>query len=199
MFLFPDPPSSPLKPATEVIFLLDTSQNVSRDLLKVEKELVTLLLQHFNISVTGPRGAVIAYADRPSLTTNFGEDFSDRINSIPLSRAAGRIDRALQYASQLFARSDRNGRKIAILLTASRRNSSLKQLRDAEKSLRLNGAQTFAIALTEVPDIQELLAIVHRSDDIFRVSRGDILSIQSRDIAEKIRNKRGMIIGMSIG
>ena len=188
-----DPPSSPLNPATDVVFIVDASQDVNKYVLTREKDFVKALAQHFNISTSGPRSTAVVYADRASTIASFGEqDFDGRVDSITLLKAPRRMDRALEYAAQVLTRSGRDGRKIVILLAAGRQSSSVEQIGRATKSLQSLGVQTFVVAIGQQPNIQELIHVVQRSEDIFRVTKSEDLPLQSRGIAEKIHKKRGM-------
>ena len=169
---------------------MDSSQGVTDELYRKEKEFIKSLASQFNLSPNGPRGSTVMYADNPYTIANFVEqNFNSRVDSAPLLNKPRRMDRALEHAARML--SSRGGRKIVILLTAGRQTQGGKPLGEAIGPLRQMGAQTFVVAIGRDPDSRELSPLVDKSKDVFQVPSPENLPARSRVIAKRIREKPG--------
>ena len=169
---------------------MDSSQGVTGEIYKKEKDFIKSLASQFNLSPSGPRGSTVMYADNPYPIASFVEqNFNSRVDSAPLLNKPRRMDKALRQAAQLLSSS--KGRKIVVLLTAGRQAQGAKPLNEAIEPLRKIDAQTFVVAIGRDADVRELSPVVDRSKDIFQVSSPDTLPSRSAAIAKEIREKPG--------
>lgn len=176
-----------------MVFLLDASQDVSREEFKAEKDLIKSLANNFNLSPYGPRGSTVIYAEGPRTLSRFSDpNMIERVERSRLLGTPRRLDRALESAATILTQSQQNTRKIAILLTAGRQSQRGKSIRTAAEPLRRLGAQTFVIALGPVPDVQEVSQAVDRPQDLFRVTNFSKIVSQAKPISVTIRDKPGM-------
>lgn len=177
---------------TDVIFLLDASTGVTEDILDREKVFIKRLAANFDISPSGPRGAAVLYAENTYIIASFIErDFESQIDRASLLNRAGRIDRALEQAAQIFRTSRRAGRKVVVLLTAGSQAVGGKPLDEAVQPLDELGAQVFVVAFKDRQNYRELSRIVQAPQDFFSVTSLTNLSFKTRQIGNHIRNKPG--------
>ena len=169
---------------------MDSSQGVTEQTYRKEKDFIKTLANHFNLSPAGPSGSVVMYASNPYTTASFvGPDFHERVDRAPLLGQPRRIDKALEHAARLL--SDRSGRKIVVVLTAGRQADWAKPISEAIKPLRKIDAQTFVVVIGSNPDTRELTPAVDRLKDIFRVASPDDLISRSKTMAKHVREKPG--------
>ena len=186
-------PYSPLDRETDVVFLVDASRNVSREVFRAQKNLIKSLTSHFHISPYGPRGSAVIYAENSRILSTFTDpNMVERVERAALVGTPRRMDVALELADRILSGSGKNTRKIAVLLTAGRQAPGGKSLDKAVEPLRRLGAQTFVVAVGRTPDEREISTVVDRPQDIFRVTNfGNIFS-QTKPIAKTVRDKPGM-------
>ena len=152
---------------------------------------------HFDLSPKGPRGSAAIYGNRSYTVATFAdESLSKKLDSAPLLKSPRRMDRALEHAARLLLPSNRNGRKIVVLLTGGRETTGAKRLDQATETLRRIGAHIFVVAIGRNSDQRELTAAVDKPQDIFKLSSSDQLFGQSRTIAKEIQQKK---IGKGFG
>lgn len=188
-------PASPLPKGTDVIFLLDSSRGVTPADFQLQKQFVKTLFYHFNISQSGTRAGAVTYAAVPNFIAGFTDiEFSKKLNRASPLGTPRRIDKALEYAAQLFNTSGRKGPKIAVLLTAGRSSVGSRPLNKAIQPLRNLGAQTFLIAIGNDSHTQDLAPVVDTSDDIFKIKDIGSLPIKGRPIAKEIREKSSKLL-----
>ena len=89
-----------------------------------------------------------------------------------------RIDKVLNYASQLIANTRELFPKIVVLLTAGRRGSE-QPLELVVKPLREHGAKMYVVAIGDRPDVNELLPIV--KDERFVIKIPSFNDLPRRD------------------
>ena len=173
-----------------MVFLLDSSQGVTNEIYRKEKEFIKSLATNFNISPKGPRGSAIMYADKPYTIASFAEhSFSQRIDSAPLLNKSRRIDKALENAAVILSRS--KGRKIVILLTAGKQAKNAKALNEAVEPLRKISAQVFVVSIGQNTDVRQLSFVVDRFRDLFQIPSQRNLLSRSQYIAKEVRRKPG--------
>ena len=195
-FLLDIVPATPLKKGTEVIFLVDSSTNVSDNIYAKEKEFVQKLAENFNISPKGPRGSAVIYGSDPFTVARFGEhDFHGRVARASLLKTPRRIDKALEQAANMFSASGSgsNNRKIVVLLTTGKQTHKGKSLSEAIEPLRRLGAQTFVVAIGPEANSQELGHIAKHRQDIFPVASHNDLSSRAKSTSTYIRDKPGTV------
>ena len=173
------------------MFLLDASQGVRPDDYKREKEFVKSQASHFNINPAGARGIVIVYGNQSSVVRFNDLQFEKRIDSAPFLGTPRRTDRAIALATQILQTSRPDTRKIVIVMMAGQQTPGARPLGDFTEPLRKLGAQRFVIVIGNEPRDRDLLPLVDGLKDIIRLTSFEGLSLQSRTISKKIRDKPG--------
>lgn len=120
-FLDPELPDE--FPEADVLFLVDSSSEISSSNYEKEKALVKALIQTFNSLPNKSRTALITYGNRPQVVYGFENDLSSdalqkKIDSALQMGGGRRIDRALEEGVQLMKTSGQSVPKIVFLITA---------------------------------------------------------------------------------
>lgn len=169
-------PRKPTNANLDVLFLVDSSSDVSRENFQLEKQFVTSIARSLNVSPGKSRGALITYGQNPRISFRFDSNRNtaefDRL--VGLARYMGgarRIDRALGDAADVIRNSRPNVPKVVILLTAGRHTTDpgAKSLDEAAKPLRDLGAKTYVIAIGDSVNKPQLRPIIQRPEDIIPV------------------------------
>lgn len=101
-----------------------------------------------------------------------------------------RIDKALDYASQIVPYSRKLLPKIVVLLTAGRQE--LGYPLDVEaKRLRDQDVKTYIVAIGDKPNLNELRPIVRDEESVFKVSSFDDLQRKMLPIAQELGKQPG--------
>ena len=178
-------PFGPLDRETDIVFLLDGSRGVSKQLYSRQKDFVKALANQFYISPNGPRGSGVVYGQEAALIVDFNEaDFNQKVSSAKLVKTPRRIDKALKYATQVFTSRGRDGPKIVVLLTAGRQQGDVRLLDNAAKTLRNIGAHIYVVAVGQDQDRQQLNTITTTPQNIIRVASPDNLPLYVRPIGK---------------
>ena len=177
----------------DILFIMDSSFLVSFEDYTLEKTFVKNIAKALNIASGKSRAAVITYGDRPILVTRFGdynthEQLRSVVDRAPFSGGVRRIDRALEAASTVLQQSRPDVPKIVVLLTSGRQYpaSGAKELDEASKPLRDQGAKTYVIAIGKEPDNKKLRTIVDTPDKVLGVDSFRGLNPQVPSITKKI-------------
>lgn len=101
-----------------------------------------------------------------------------------------RIDKVLNYASQLIANTRDLFPKIVVLLTAGRRGSE-QPLELVVKPLQEHGAKTYVVAIGDRPNVNELLPIVKDERFVIKISSFDDLPGRALQVAQTLGNQSG--------
>ena len=106
----------------DILFVLDSSQNVGRTNFRYSKEFTKTLARVLNLSPTMSRGAVIIFNNKPYEVINFDDHksmgpFSQAVDSVNYLGGSSRPDLALQKATSVFRYSRSNFPKILMLVT----------------------------------------------------------------------------------
>ena len=174
-------PIRPLSSEKSIVFLIDASSGVTRDIYQKEKDFVKELGRHFNINPAGPRGSVVQYAGNPLTLVGFKDPaFIGKVDDSSVIGSPRRIDKALEHAATLLRKQ--NGKKIVILLAAGRQAPGGKPLGEAVKPLKSMKAKTFVVAIGDEANQKELQQIVEQSQSLYTVPPEDLIK-RSRTIA----------------
>lgn len=101
-----------------------------------------------------------------------------------------RIDKVLNYASQLIANTRELFPKIVVLLTAGRRGSE-QPLELLVKPLQEHGATMYVVAIGDRPDVNELLPIVRDERFVIKIPSFDDLPGRALQVAQTLGNQSG--------
>lgn len=189
-------PSIPLDSTTDVIFLLDSSMNVTQELLTHQKEFIKNLAKVFQLSPTGPRGSAIIYGKAAYVLAAFNDrQFSFRVDRARLLNQQRKIDKALDEARKTFEQRGRRGRKVIVLLVAGRQAHQLnaESLRKSVKQLKRLKTNSYVVTIGREPDVRVLSLVVDSVRDIFSVISSKDLGRNLRSIAQYIQQKRGKV------
>lgn len=177
-------PFSPLEEGTDVVFLIDASRGVSSAEYDLEKDFVRSLATHFNISAAGPRGSSVIYAEHAHTIASLTDSrFVERLERATLLQTPRRMDRALHHAAMIFLKSEGDGKKIVILLTAGRQAYGAKPLHYGMESLNGLDVEIYVVAIGGEADRRELASVVQRPNDIRIIPTYDDLPSRTRPLS----------------
>ena len=193
--------SSPVKPrgfAADILFLVDSSSDVTRSGHALEKEFVKSLADSLNLAPGKSRAAVILYSSYSREAIRFGvypttETFNSAVQDLPLLSGLRQIDQALDSAASTFQNFKSSSTKVLVLLTAGRHNPRAGSipLDVAVQPLRDVGVETYVIAIGQQPDKSHLQEIVENPEDVISVPSFYDLGPQSKAVARHIANGSG--------
>ena len=187
-------PERPMLLSADMVFIVDSSFDVSLENYQKEKEFVKSLVKTLYLAPGKSRGSVIIndrivirLDDHSNSTT-----FDRAVDDLPYFGSLRRMDFGLQQSVAVLRDARLGIPTVVILLTAGRQNSSTYRLRESVKPLRNLGSKVFVVSIGSRPDDQELLPVVERPNDIIRVPAFDDLTSEIRTIARHIVNRTGM-------
>lgn len=177
----------------DVLFLIDSSFDVTNEQYTMEKDFVKSISDSLNVAPQKSRSSVITYGDRASLVAKYDsykttQELKRLIDGAQAVGGARRIDRALDAASTMISESRKDAPKIVVLLTAGQhtRVGGSKQLGVAAKPLRDKGARIFVVAIGRGPVKNELRPIVKEEKDILTFPSYEVLKPQAPSVAKKL-------------
>ena len=186
-------PERPMLLSADMVFIVDSSFDVSLENYQKEKEFVKSLVKTLYLAPGKSRGSVIIndrivirLDDHSNSTT-----FDRAVDDLPYFGSLRRMDFGLQQSVAVLRDARLGIPTVVILLTAGRQNSSTYRLRESVKPLRNLGSKVFVVSIGSRPDDQELLPVVERPNDIIRVPAFDDLTSEIRTIARHIVNRTG--------
>ena len=191
-----DKPVRPMEFSADIVFIVDSSNEVSRENYSKEKGFVKSLAKTLNLTPGKSRAAVIIYSNQASIEVKFDDhanstSFDEAVDKLPYLGLLRRMDLGLQKAADAMKDARAGVPKVAVLLTAGRQSPPRELLDESVKPLRKLGAKVFVVAVGSKPDAQELLRIVDQPGDVRRVPNFDGLSSQTKPISKYIVNNTG--------
>ena len=173
--------SSPCGEGAEIAFILDSSGSLGRRGYKIQKTFVKEIMYKLGDKCTQLNAAVVLFSNRASVQLDFSkkfnlELFNSVIDRLFYTQGLTRIDKALLLtASSVFtalAGSQPRVPKISILVTDGKNSPSADNvpLSNVSEPLRQKGVRIFAVGIGEGVDLQELLEITGRKEDVFLVN-----------------------------
>lgn len=195
MFTFTDTEKQPELEA-DVLFLIDSSYEVSQEDLAREKDFIKSLVRSLNISSDSSRAALISYGDRGSLSSRFIgleslTDFDRSVDNASYIGGERRIDKAVEMVTRLLNEAGTASSKVVIFLTAGRQASSGKSLEDVVQPLHHHGAKTYVVAIGKQTNVQEFKPLVIAPEDVVTVQSFIELNTQKTRIANHISERAG--------
>ena len=181
----------------DVIFLVDSSSEVSREQFKKEKYFVASLAKVLNLGPAKTRGSAITYGRYALVGIEFDDHpnptaFEQAVDELPQISFHRRMDKALRRSADIIKVARADVPKVVLLLTAGRQSPPRNTLLPSVKSLKDLGTSVFVIGIGSRPDGQELRSIVEEPGDVLRVSTFDDFSpSRTRQIARHIVNRTG--------
>lgn len=174
---------------TDVIFVMDSSSEVSQSDYRYEKEAVKSMARSLKVPSGQSRASVITYGNFPSPVVKFDgyksfpafENFIDRAQRIGGRR---RIDLALEDAGKLLREARPSVRQNVILLTSGRTHPLSRDLYVSAQRIFGNNADLLVIAVGKRPNFKELTAIVQKPKHVYNVSSFSDLRRKSNEITK---------------
>ena len=171
----------PVVSKADVVFLMDTSDGVSADAFKAQKEFIKSTVRQFDISRDKTRAAVIRYGtdSTPVIGLDtYGSllDFTKAIDRIAYVGGERRIDKALYRTKEVLEGSREGVLKVVIVLTTGpqAKPPGSRALDETAQSLRDGGASVYVIGIGSQPDIQELKTIAGRESHVFLATSSEL-------------------------
>jgi len=160
----------------DLIFLLDSSNDVSTKLFKQQKEFMKSIVGKFQIAANKSRAAVVRYSSTASSVIKFNTfnnllDLVRGIDNIQYLGGSRRMDTALKEANKMRESARLDVPKYVILLTAGRQASTpfSTPLDRAAQPLLDSNARVFVVGIGSRPSGQELRSMAEHDRDVFRV------------------------------
>ena len=180
----------------DIVFIVDSSSEVSRENYIKEKGFVKSLAQTLGLAPGKTRGSVVIYSSVASLLIRLNEysnstGFDKAVDDLPYLGSLRRMDLGLQEGTAALKNARPGVPKVVVLLTAGRQSLSRDSLPQSVKPLKDLGANIFVVAIGSQPDDQELRPIVKEPEDVLKVSTFEDLASQMRPVARHIVNKTG--------
>ena len=166
---------SPLIYKADLIFLLDSSNDVSTKVFKEQKDFIKSIVGKFLIASSKTRVAVVSYSSRASSVITFSTfdnplDLVRGIDSIRYVGGIRRMDAALKEANKLRETARSDVPIYVVFLTAGRQASTAVStpLDRAAQPILDSTARMFVVGIGSRPEEMELFSMVERSRDVFR-------------------------------
>ena len=160
----------------DLIFVLDSSNDVSTKLFKQQKEFMKSIVGKFQIAANKSRAAVVRYSSTASSVIKFNTfnnllDLVRGIDNIQYLGGSRRMDTALKEANKMRESARLDVPKYVILLTAGRQASTpfSTPLDRAAQPLLDSNARVFVVGIGSRPSGQELRSMAEHDRDVFRV------------------------------
>lgn len=177
-----------------IVFLLDSSSAVQQDQFQKEKDFIKTLAKYLNVgSADKTKAAVINYGGFPLTSIKFDDyatlqGFETGIDKMTPTQGSRRIDSAIIEAADILRSTDPSSSKILVLLTTGRQaqESDVTRLDAAIQPIIDMGSHMYVVAVGNEPSTRELLPLVTKLEDIFRVPF-DIMGREVPRIVDHIR------------
>ena len=159
--------------ASDILFLLDSSQDVGPANFYLQKNFIHSLGRYLRIAPTRSRAGIVSYGDRPSVITSLGaynttSDFYRCLDDADYVGGVRRVDRALDSAASMFSSARPAVPKVVILFTAGdkREGSDAREIGAAMERLGRIGVKTYVISVGK----RDTRVNVKKPSDMFAVS-----------------------------
>ena len=184
----------------DIVFLVDSSFDVGKKNLEIEKEFVKNVAYSLNLTPDGSRVSVVVYSSYPQLPIRFDDyrvssEFEKAVGNIPYIGNTRRIDRALDAAIAVLRDGSSRVPKAVIFLTAGNqaKESGSKSLLELASSLNTLKAKTFVIVIGQEPD-GDLSRIVTSNKDLFAFPSFKAMEPETREIIKHIAENIGTMV-----
>ena len=189
--LFVSVPSVPKEYDADVLFIVDSSIDISAKAFRNEKDFVKTIARSLNVSPGKSQAAAITYGSVPRIAFRFGpySSFESAVETIPYIGGERRLDRALTHAGRLLTEARSSVPKVVVLLLGGKQSKDSESLGVASKQLRDLGANTFVVSVGSVLEENGISTVVYSPQDIFPVPSFDDLEALSKPIASEIARR----------
>ena len=158
----------------DVLFVMDSSQNIGRTNFQAEREFVKSLVRSFDISPTRSRAGAVTFGDHPILSIRFDDysnvrSFAKGVDAVPYLGGRKRIDKALVYAARILSKARANSHKVAVIVTDGKQSLEPgdDSLEESARALRSVGVKVYVVGAGANADIRKLSQISEKPDDLF--------------------------------
>lgn len=175
----------------EVLFLIDSSTDVSELNYRRQKSFVVEMAKYLNTEPAKTRVGALVYSDSPSLQVSLGAQtsmdvFKQKVEHLPKFAGKRRVDKALSAASVVLSKARPSVPRIAVLLISGNQAEGEDFFsRSIEESL-IAGIETYIVTIGSQVNLQKLRSLVAKPDDIFPVKTFDNLQKEAKPITEEI-------------
>lgn len=179
---------------TDVIFVMDSSSEVTQNNYRDQKETVKFLAHSMKVPSGRSRASVITYGNIPTLVVKFNgyQSFNPVENEIDRAPRIGgrrRIDLALESAGRLLSEARSSVRRNVILFTSGRGDPSSRNLYEAAKRIFNEKADLYIVAIGSNPYFEELTAVVAKPQDVFNVSSFTSLRRDAEKVTTSVKQR----------
>ena len=181
----------------DIVFLVDSSRDVSEENFEKEKDFIKNVAYLLNLALGKSRVSVIQYSTAAYLPILLGEHnstntFDEHVDNLALIGKSRRIDRALIAAATALQYADYDRRKVVILITAGKQDSGFGELLpQAAAHLAKLRAKTFVVAIGQDTDPPKLKPVVRSDSDLLNVTSFERLVPRTRPIVKHIAENLG--------
>ena len=182
----------------DIVFLLDTSNGVTQNDLKQQKEFTKLIGKLFGVAPSYSHAAVLGYSDRPRLLGGFydhlmGKSFDDIVDSVTLTGGRRNIEEALKQTQRLLTSARPTVPYVVFLITYGQQARELGSQRLAEmaQSVRDAGASLYVIGVGVDDNDPQLKPVVRSLGDFFEISSSSGLSSNVPSIGYYVLSRTG--------
>lgn len=179
---------------TDVVFVLDSSSEVTQNNYRDQKEAVKSMAHSMKVPSGRSRASVITYGNIPSLVVKFDgyQSFSSLENAIDRAPRIGgrrRIDLALENAGRVLSEARSSVRRNVILFTSGRGDPSSRSLYEAAKRIFDENADLYIVAIGSNPYFKELTAAVKKPRNVFNVSSFSNLGRDAEKVTTSVKQR----------
>lgn len=167
---------SAIIPRADLIFLLDSSVDVTPTVFKQQKDFIKSIVGQFEIAPNKTRAAVIRYSSSASPVINFNTygnllDLLTGIENIQFLAGGRRLDAALKEANKMRENARPDVQTYVFVLTAGRQAATpvSTPLDTATQPLLDSKARVIVVGIGSQPDDRELRSMAERDRDVFRL------------------------------
>ena len=178
-----------VKFAGDVVFLVDSSSDVSPLNFGREKDFAKSVAKILNIDQNVSRAAILSYGDRQHLSLfDWEDDVLSALDKTPYTGGTRRMELALLKAAEILEGGRFSVPKVVILFTAGVNgpDRDVLPLINASQEVRDIGANLYVVAIGSAANREGLEPLVENERDIYEVPTFDGLQAESEPVARDI-------------
>lgn len=169
---------------SDVLFLVDSSQTVSKENFQRELDFVKAVIRALNISPGKSRASVVSFGNSPAPPSIRFDDSTDvgyllrRVDSVPYLGGPKQLGKALLFAARVFPMNRPDSHKILVVVTDGEQTLG-RDLTEAVRLLHELGVILYVIGAGENADMNELGKITSQHENLFYSKTFDVLARQA--------------------
>ena len=168
----------------DVLFVVDSSQSVSKEKFLRELDFVKAFARTLDISPDKSRVGVVTFGNTPTHSIRFEEytniqSFSRGVDVVPYIAGPKRLDKALVFAARILSKARPNVKKMLVVLTDGKQPLARDPLDASAKPLHQLGVKISVIGAGGNVSVLELSKITSEPGDLFfsRTFGGMVLQV----------------------